>query len=331
MCSKLSPSENNNSHHLAQESSPKFYCKPALFESKSQVMGNWIVFHRNLSDAAKILIFALNGIFTCTHTWVPVQCDLQKRLSWGRDKMKNTVDECEKFGFIRTRQMRNENGEWGRKDFEFCIDASFKEKTIDHSQEKPPHIESEPFTENPLTDNPLTENQTLPCSKNKTSSLEEQQTTPLSVVVPLENEKRDMLRGFEISENVVTELVTFDIDRIQNAIQSLRKAQANEGVPNPQGFLITAIREGWKPSKTKEDLNIELEKQQSHALRCHTLNKMKAMQMLKENSHEFDENYFFKVSDSVELKTKKGLALIYFQENNCLQILAQYIQKKGKI
>lgn len=166
-------SQSTQSAHLSQESSPKFYCKPALFESKSQVMDNWIVFHRTLSDAAKILIFALNGIFTCTHTWVPVQSDIQKRLSWGKEKMRNTMKECEKYGFLRVQQRRNKVGEFACHDFEFCIDASFKEKTTNIPQEKPPHSEYEPETGLPCTDNRNPDNQPLPSSNDLPRSKED--------------------------------------------------------------------------------------------------------------------------------------------------------------
>lgn len=319
----------------------KFYPKPALFESKSQVMGNWIVFHRELSDAAKILVFALNGIFTCTHTWVPVQCDLQKRLGWGKEKMRNTIKECQNAGFLRVTQGRHKSGEFACHDFEFCIDASFKENSIHFPQENTPHNESEPETGLRCPDNRNPDNQTLPCSKNKTVSLEEQQTTgasppeppslPAAVVVPLEKEKRTMLLPYDLSEKVISELIAYDVDRIKDAIESLRLAQSRGEVPNPSGFIVSAIRDGYKPSKTKEDLAKEFEEQLQKAISHHIRIKNEALRMQKQCSTDFNENYSFKVTDVIELKTKKGIALIYFSENNCLKKLAEYIEKKGKI
>jgi hypothetical protein len=313
----------------------KFYPKAALFESKSQVMGNWIVFHRKLSDAAKILIFALNGIFTCTHTWVPIQCDLQKRLGWGKEKMRNTIKECESAGFLRVTQRRHKSGEFACNDFEFCIDASFKEKSINSSQEKPAHNESEPETDLRCPDSSGSVNQLLPCSLLEQPCLKEQQTEQVLpeavVVVSLEKEKRQLLQEFDFPEKLIHEFITYDFEHLQNAIESLKRAQNTSHVPNPQGFLVIAIRQGWKPSKTKSDIEQEKDLEEKQNLKEIVAKKNAAFRLLDLHKDFFTQDYFFTITDSIQLKTQKGFAIIHFQDDDCLKLLAKYIELKGKM
>jgi hypothetical protein len=159
----------------------KIHVTPALFESKFQIAPAAIVFHRELSDACVRLILAINQIKHSAPNWVILQEDLQHRLSFGRDKMKKTMMEAVKFGYLRIRQVRQEKGkvnakgkaiagQFYRNDFDFNIEGTFEPlpemlPNVDERSPKPaalPVEALEPTTEKPSTAKPSTERSVLP-------------------------------------------------------------------------------------------------------------------------------------------------------------------------
>lgn len=151
---------------------------PAKFESKYQIAPNEIIFDRGLSDAAKILILAIHGIKSCAPSWVIVQADLQKRLSWGRDKMRSTMKELEHYGFLKVVQDRKKDsekeeksraikGSFRQNDFFFSMDKEYKDEknTGTYKRDKRSSLSVQafqPLTEIPSTDSPLADNRALP-------------------------------------------------------------------------------------------------------------------------------------------------------------------------
>ena len=135
--------------------SSKFYPKPANFESRNQVVPNSLVFSRELTDFAKILILALNAIATSAPHWVPIQSDLEKRLGWGKKRMRAAIKSCEECGYMKVKQTRcmedikdengkSKKGQWKYNDFEFDTYPSFLENSENSSEEKHAHIQCEP-------------------------------------------------------------------------------------------------------------------------------------------------------------------------------------------
>lgn len=157
----------------------RFYPKPAYFESKSQIAPNSLVFHRTLSDAAIRFLLVLNAIATCAASWIPIQSDLEKRLGWGRDKMKSVIRELKREGFLIVRQSHFEKGEivdsekvggrFKHNDFEFDLEGGYSKNDHNASQIKPSHNECEPSTCFPSTVEPAPEKQPLPMSKETPS------------------------------------------------------------------------------------------------------------------------------------------------------------------
>lgn len=102
--------------------------KAAYFEMKNQMIPNALVFHRQMSSNAKLFLMALNAIATCAPSWIVHQEDLQERLGWGRDKMRNAVKECIELGYLRVSQNRDEKGNFVRNKFDFNLDGCYLEK-----------------------------------------------------------------------------------------------------------------------------------------------------------------------------------------------------------
>lgn len=169
----------------------KFYVAPAKFESKSIVANNSLIFHRSLSDAAKLLVLAMHAIMSCTYTWVIVQEDLQNRMGWGKEKMRGAIKEAVQFGYLRVRQgrkteLKDENGniikgQFAPNEFDFDVSGGFLTET-QIPEEKPTHNESEPETGFPSTAKPCTANQPLPIPSSLPSSKKQQQAAPASAV-----------------------------------------------------------------------------------------------------------------------------------------------------
>lgn len=145
----------------------KFYPKEAHFEHKSQVCPNSLVFHRGLSDAAKLLLLALNGIATNTRTWKIIQCDVQARLGWGRDKMRDAMRCCIQFGYMKVKQARclqkdqnSKKGQWAHNEFEFDMEGKYMPAHTFQSEDVFSACGQEPSS--PKTCFPPTENPPLP-------------------------------------------------------------------------------------------------------------------------------------------------------------------------
>ncbi len=173
----------------------KFYVAPALFESKSIVANNTLIFHRSLSDATKLLILAMHAIMSCTYTWVVVQQDLQNRMGWGKEKMRTAIKEAVKFGYLRVKQGRQENlrdehgnlikGQFCTNEFEFDVSGGFltDEPISEETEENPIHNECEPETVNPSTVKPCTVKQPLPIPRTLPPSRKQQQAAPEEAAV----------------------------------------------------------------------------------------------------------------------------------------------------
>ncbi len=131
--------------------SAKFYPKKAHFETKSQIAPNSLIFNRELTEPAKIFILALNAIFTCTESWIPIQSDLEKRLGWGPEKMQNAIKNAVKCGYLKVMQGRKEKGQFDNNEFEYDIDGGYPKGSTVENEEKPIHNECEPIGGFPVT------------------------------------------------------------------------------------------------------------------------------------------------------------------------------------
>lgn len=154
------------------------YLEPAKFESKYAIYPGEIVFHRKLSDAAKVLIAAFNQIKNSAPNWVVVQDDLARRLMWGRDKMRKTMKELEHYGYLQITQERksdtkvegvsgSKKGSFKQNFFKFSMDADYKteksKELFDPKTKRSISVQAlQPSTEFPSTDNPSSDTPSLP-------------------------------------------------------------------------------------------------------------------------------------------------------------------------
>lgn len=235
-----------------------------------------------------------------------------------KSNIKDATDKLHDMGII----LKEVIGTSGNEETYYEINFMDSKNSYQSQNETPPGLETRP---------PPVSKQDPQKTSSKDTSTKEQQTTPLSVVVPLEKEKRAMLLPFDLLEKVVAELITYDIDRIKNAIESLRLAQSRGDVPNPSGFIVSAIRDGYKPSKTKQDIEEERESERSKKEKKMIGVKAVAARLEEIHKHEFTKEYSFSVTNNIALKVGNRVAILQFYEDNCLQILAEYIEKKGKI
>jgi len=237
----------------SQTNSAKFYPKPAHFEKKCQVAPNAVVFHRKLSDGAKIFILALNGIITAAPGWTPIQSDLQKRLGWGRDKIRKIIKECVAYGYLKVSQSRDKEGkQFSHNEFEFDIDGGY--------------VSQLPVTEKPVTENPSTALPPLPSKKNnhtyEKNNKQSPPTPPAPVAVSpepvvvcslsIDREKKEAaIRAVcpDISISTLKVITKHSHGEIEDAIGSLTQAKLSAIVSNPIGYLVSAVKLGWKPNK----------------------------------------------------------------------------------
>lgn len=217
-------------------SEANFHVKQAHFETKSFIAPCRIIFHRSLSDAAIRLILAFQAIDTCTKNWVIRQCDIQKRLGWGVEKMRNTIKECIKYGYMQVRQSRESAGKFSRNDFNFDINASYLDTV-----ETAPTDTFQPSTGFPSTVEPCTEKQPLPMTKTVTNFVDKQGNdckqlggeealpfTEEESKFPLKENQKEIFRelktlGLECDDYVLNILVRSHNEKVlSDSIQHLR-------------------------------------------------------------------------------------------------------------
>lgn len=254
----------------------KFYPKPAHFESKSQVAPNSLVFHRGLTDEAKILILALNGISTNAPKWTIVQCDIQSRLGWGLKKMQSAIKSAVNCGYLIVTQGHHEEssdsfkkGQFKPNEFEFDIDGGYIKKEYIYSQEKRPHNESEPMRRQALTPRAMTPREALPCSSRDIPSEKKKETQDFLSSLNFEDQRKmRFLSDFNLEDSYLSVLLQYDYDRIvlgaRGALQWKKRREDSGGsVDDLGGAFVKFVTQGWKPYKTQED--IEDEKSQLNA------------------------------------------------------------------
>lgn len=335
---------------MATTANPHFERKKWKFEEKSQVCPNSLVFNLNLSDQAKILLLALNGITSTTPNWQIRQSDIQKRLNWGKERMQKAIKNCIANGYMQTRMIRGKNGKFDHKYFEFDMEPTFSSEKpaffghptpVEESQEnthfsqgKPSHTQCEPLPGLPLTANQplLTRNINISKENNKQHPESPPQKianpSPEPVVVVLsspDQEKLDLLNPYHFDPQTLEKLATFPADRIKTAISALEQRIASKGIANPSGFLRVAIIQGWRPNQLNENSQNNLE-QKTDRIRTKTINNIKIANKMIENYIPTEQCKAY-ISDSVAyLITPSGCFPLDMAEDDSLDILSFYLE-----
>lgn len=321
--------------------SSKFYPKHAYFEDKNQVCPNSLIFHRGMSDSAKIFILALNGIATSGKNWTPRQCDLQKRLGWGKDKMQHVIAECVNIGYLQVIQNRHK-GKFTHNDFHFDTKPSFGQS----SEESLSSGASQPKPCFPATVEPTTVKPPLPCSSCLDIPKKNKQTEPSQKVEPpstedtlvvvcssLENEeeKRNILSKYELHEQMVSFYLPFDVEHLKLACIAFDQYAANKKLDNPHGCLRQAIVGAWKPNFTKQDKAKAEESKKEEIERKVQENCKIARKIRTECEYLFTKDRYFEVSDRlVHMKYTSSWFPLNLAEDDCLTVLEYYIESQLK-
>lgn len=351
MSSRSVPSEHNNSTNLNQHASPKFYPKPAHFESKSQVAPNSLIFHRTLSDGAIRFLLALNGIATSGGCWVPIQSDLEKRLGWGEKKMRSVIKELKESGYLIVRQSQREKGQTidGKKvggqflhnDFEYDLDGGYSKKELTPPQKKHAHIESEPSAHKGNAVEGSSFQEGLPCSLEQ-PCLKEQQTEQgalppeppsLPAAVVRCSLKEKLLEPFGYDDQTLNDLCEHPIERIENAIAAMSQSKERVDIPNPSGWLRIAIMKGFIPNATKESIEKEKEDAEGKEKIASDDRKTQANALFSLHKDKFTNEFLFQPNgDMIQLKLKDRFAILYYRDHDCIEnlkkFIAQYLRTK---
>jgi len=321
--------------------SSKFYPKHAYFEDKNQVCPNSLIFHRGMSDSAKIFILALNGIATSGKNWTPRQCDLQKRLGWGKDKMQHVIAECVNIGYLQVIQNRHK-GKFTHNDFHFDTKPSY----ANSSEEGLSSGAFQPKPCFPATVEPTTVNPPLPCSscldipkKNKQTEPSQKveppatDEAPVSVVCSFSNEeeKRQTLAKYDLTEKMIVFYLPFDLEHLKLACIAFDQYAANKQLDNPHGCLRQAIVGAWKPNFTKQDKIKEDESKKEEIERKTQQNWENARKIRKECEHLFTKTHYFDVADRlIHLKYNTSWFPLNLAEDDCMAVLEYYIESQLK-
>lgn len=306
---------------------PYFERKKWKFEEKSQVCPNSLIFNNNLSEYAKVLILALNGIMSTTPNWQIRQVDIQKRLAWGKDRMQKAIRNAIDNGYIQTKMIRGENGRFEYKYFEYDTEPSFlsenqSKNDPELSQEKPAHTHCQPVLPFPVLDNPplLTryiniskENNKQPLDPDpqKTETHEPIENSVVVVSSDSEEEKKRkiaLLKPYPFDHLTLDRLTEYPEDRIKTALNALEQRNATGGISNPLGFLRIAIEQGWKPNEIVNQNSIN-EKKIDHIRQKTELNIKIANKMI--------EPYLPKMENSTKKAYINGGLVYLVTENGC--------------
>lgn len=332
-------------------SDSKFFPKEAYFEKKSQVCPNALVFHRKMSDHAKLLILAVNGITSNVPKWTLLQSDIQKRMGWGKDKMQSAIRDCIACGYLKVNQVHHKftcekfkKGMFSHNEFEFDIEGSYD---IDTKKDKKKTLSSggsEPKPYKPSTAKPCTANPPLPCSlvefnlvKEQTKQEDEKQNCSV-VVVPSEEQKEKIkiLERYSLQEALLHSFLSLPLDHLRNSVLAYEQyvqseTQKGQKVANPIGALRRAILCKWKPNLTKVD------KEEQKELKDHEIsmlifhNRTDANNAYNKYKEKFNENFSFHVSENaVTLKYKKGYSALALNDPDFSNILEYYIENAIK-
>jgi hypothetical protein len=321
---------------------PKFYPKPAHFEKKSQIVPNSLIFHKFLSDSSIRLMCALNA---CPENWTIIQCDIQKRLGWGKEKMRSAIKECIKYGYLKVTQSRRahtereengsfKKGQFSYHEFEFDIEGGYSKNDSQILYEECPDIEYEPDGGNPPPArlDPVT---SPLLSSHRIDPYREKKETPdfLSSLNEEDQKKIEFLAPFDLDESHLSVLLAYDLNRIVlgvNAALQWKKTKEDKGqtIDELGDAFVRFVTQGWKPNKTQED--IEAEKKQIAAEKESKMLERRKEAREIENvwAEKLPFKYSFKVCErTISIKVKDSGYPIDLSDENSLQRLMEHIEK----
>lgn len=169
--------------------------------------------------------------------------------------------------------------------------------------------------------------------KEQTNSLEELSDQQKLFVCSFDSdkeaqEKKKLFNNFGLSRKAIKELIKYSLKQISDAIEAFRQADKIKKIHNPQGWIREAIRKGWKPNITQEDIEKAkidlLEKQELQTQE----NIRKAHRIVEEWKNKFIFKKFgIQISDRVAfLIHQNGLLPIDLSQNDAIISIMNYIK-----
>lgn len=210
----------------------------------------YVTINRSILDNPNIS-FKAKGIyfhaFGQKDDWQFYMEEIVKHVPEEIDSLRSGIHELEKHGYLYRRRERDKRGRLGKSEWYFFETP----KTEDEIQKMFPKLDY-PTLDNPTQANPtLTSNNTKQVISNNNKQAQNQpahqeQSANESVVVSFLYSLPEKLakRSIEI-------LSSFSLDQIKRGLEAARQ------VENPDSFdatLITAVREGWKPKKSEDEI-----------------------------------------------------------------------------
>jgi hypothetical protein len=174
---------------------------------------------------------------------------------------------------------------------------------------------------------------------------EEQQTTqeasppetpslPAAVVVSSEKEeqKAKLLKevGFD-SESIQDISKQYDLERIKIALETLKQAQECKDIPNPCGFVVSALKREWKPNATETSVLEEKRRDEEEKRNIAIEKKAEANELFNLYREKFNNDFAFHVRDEgIHVKIKMRFAILYYSETSCIENLKKTIEENLK-
>lgn len=121
-----------------QGSGSKFVKRNYFFLKKGTAVPNQVIFNKDLSDASKLLLMALEAL--PSEGWDIYQGQVASMLGFGKDKMQKAVSDLIQLGYMRRTQTKNEKNQFSHYEYEFYWEPVFKNMP-DLKPDEPPKIE----------------------------------------------------------------------------------------------------------------------------------------------------------------------------------------------
>jgi len=266
---------------------------------------NDILRHKELSFEA---IWLLSYLLSNSKNWkIKIsQVILHAKGRAGKDKVYKMVKELMDFGYMERVPIRTEGSRFAGYQYFISETPKFK-KCL-------------PFPENTDTENELPENQD---NKEEHVSLE-------NTKVKEQQQKKKVANAPVVVSSSSKEQPP-DEEAIKNAELAAKQyieAQTKKGLPvNEKRIRKQALNERWVPNKTKEDIKAEKAQKEENRAKSSEKTKKEVEKIVEGVQHLFTERFYIYVRQSVvEIKLPNGVCPIGYGDEECIQILKDYIR-----
>jgi len=261
---------------------------------------NEILRHKQLSIES---IWMLSYLLSNSRNWkikIP-QIVNHVKGRMGRDKVYKTVQELIKFGYMQRITLKNGNRLAGYRYFISEI-PKFKNNSSHTGFQE---------TEGQDTENTHTKEQLSP--KKKIAKEQQQgKVAKAPVIVPSSSE--------EEREEQADKAAT----------QYIKSKHAQGQRVNEPAVRRRALKEGWKPNETDEDVKESKAKKAQEFQEIAAENKEKLHAIVEDVEHLFTREFrIFLRENVVELKSKRGACPIPYADKNCVEMVYEFINKNA--